>query len=180
MSMRWPSLLGAAMMWAMMSTASVPVTATDGDPGQPIPGQGNVHLQSPGSPHAPYNSVPPTSGPHVPWLARWGMHRIPIPWEVQVHNLEDGGVIIHYRCDEPCPDTVAALERLVAAYPTQVIAAPEPRLESAFAVTAWERLLRLDQFDETVVRRFIDAYRGRDHHPLPPPTATPPNRTGKN
>jgi hypothetical protein len=107
------------------------------------------------------------------------MHRIPIPWEVQVHNLEDGGVIIHYRCDQPCPDTVAALERIVASYPTQVIAVPEPRLESAFAVTAWERLIRLDRFDDAAIHRFIDAYRGRDHHPLPPPTAASPHRAGK-
>ena len=101
------------------------------------------------------------------------MHRIPIPWEVQVHNLEDGGVIIHYRCDQPCPDTVAALERIVSAYPTQVIAAPEPRLESAFAVTAWERLVRLDRFDEAAIRQFIEAYRGRDHHPSLSPPAQP-------
>ncbi|MFZ5875843.1 MAG: DUF3105 domain-containing protein [Nitrospirota bacterium] len=160
MWMRPPFLLGAAMVWL-----TAPAVAAAPEPGEAISGQGNVHLQSPGSPHAPYHSTPPTSGPHVPWLARWGMHRIPIPWEVQVHNLEDGGVIIHYRCDQPCPDTVAALERIVAAYPTQVIAAPEPRLASAFAVTAWERLIQLDRFNEVEIRQFIDAYRGRDHHP---------------
>lgn len=144
------------------------VLAAEGEPGQRIEGQGNLHLQSPGSPHLPYNSIPPTSGPHVPWLARWGMHRIPIPWQVQVHNLEDGGVIIHFRCDRPCPDTVAALERLIAEYPTQVIAAPEPRLSTALALTAWERLASLDRFDDASIRRFIEAYRGRDHHPMLP------------
>jgi hypothetical protein len=170
---RKPFLVGVAMVWLAPS----PVVAADPEPGQAILGQGNIHLQSPGSPHPPYNSIPPTSGPHVPWLARWGMHRIPIPWEEQVHNLEDGGVIIHYRCDQPCPETVAALERVVSAYPTQVIATPEPRLESAFAVTAWERLVRLDRFDETVMRQFIDAYRGRDHHPPPPPAAARSDRS---
>jgi hypothetical protein len=120
--------------------------------------------------------MPPTSGPHVPWLARWGLHRIPIPWQVQVHNLEDGGVIIHYRCGDPCPDVVSAVERLVADYPTQVIVAPEPRLSSKFALTAWERLATLDQWDEGIVRRFIDAYRGRDHHPPSAPTVPAPGR----
>jgi hypothetical protein len=96
------------------------------------------------------------------------MHRIPIPWQVQVHNLEDGGVIIHFRCDRPCPDTVAALERLIAEYPTQVIAAPEPRLSTALALTAWERLASLDRFDDASIRRFIETYRGRDHHPMLP------------
>lgn len=143
----------------------------DLEPGQVIPGQGHRHLQSPGSPHLPYNSTPPTSGPHVPWLARWGMHRISIPWQVQVHNLEDGGVMIHYRCDESCPDVVSALERLVAEYPTQVIAAPEPRLSSKFVLTAWERLATLEHLDEALIRRFISAYRGLDHHPPPAPAA---------
>jgi hypothetical protein len=93
------------------------------------------------------------------------MHRIPVPWQVQVHNLEDGGVIIHYRCDRPCPEAVAALDRLVGEYPTQVLAVPEPRLPSKFALTAWERLAYLDELDEALIREFIEAYRGLDHHP---------------
>lgn len=158
---------GVGIAWS----AAIPGLAADLEPGRAIPEQGNVHLQSPGSPHPPYTSIPPTSGPHVPWLARWGMHRIPIPWEVQVHNLEDGGVIIHYRCDTPCPETVTTLERLVAEYPTQVIAAPEPKLSSKFALTAWGRLATLEELDEPLVRRFIDAYRGLDHHPPSEPPA---------
>jgi hypothetical protein len=149
------------------------------EPGRPIPDEGNDHLQSPASPHARYRSVPPTSGPHVPWLAPWGVHRIPIPWEVQVHNLEDGGVMIHYRCDQPCPETVAALERIVAEYSTQVILTPEPRLPTALALTAWERLATMDTVDEALIRRFIEAYRGLDHHPAGergPPFAPPPRR----
>jgi hypothetical protein len=104
------------------------------------------------------------------------MHRIPIPWQVQVHNLEDGGVIIHYRCDDPCPDVVSALDRLVAGYPSQVIAAPEPRLSSKFALTAWGRLATADRLDEPLMRRFIDAYRGLDHHPPPEPAGGTPGR----
>jgi hypothetical protein len=115
----------------------------------------------------------------VPWLAPWGVHRIPIPWEVQVHNLEDGGVIIHYRCDQPCPETVAALERIVAEYSAQVILTPEPRLPTGLALTAWERLATMDTLDEGLIRRFIEAYRGFDHHPAVergPASAPPPRR----
>ncbi|MEW6682096.1 MAG: DUF3105 domain-containing protein [Nitrospirota bacterium] len=169
---RWGIGWGLGVAWLMVA----PALAVDFEAGQAIPAQGNTHLQSPGSPHPPYNSIPPTSGPHVPWLARWGMHRIPIPWQVQVHNLEDGGVIIHYRCDDPCPDVVSGLDRLVASYPTQVIAAPEPRLSSKFALTAWGRLATMDHWDETAMRRFIDAYRGQDHHPPPAPAAGTPGR----
>lgn len=155
-------LFGTMMVFVLFAGAGL--GADDGG-GQEVPTQGNAHLQSPGSPHPPYNSIPPTSGPHVPWLAPWGVHRIPIPWEVQVHNLEDGGVILHYRCDRPCPETVAALERFVAAFPTQVIVTPERRLSSAFALTAWGRLMTAEVLDEAAFRRFIETYRGLDHHP---------------
>jgi hypothetical protein len=109
-------------------------------------------------------------------LAPWGIHRIPVLWEVQVHNLEDGGVIIHYRCDRPCPETVAALERLVGDYPTQVLVTPEPRISTAFVLTAWGRITTMDAWDEGVVRRFIDAYRGQDHHPKSEPAGTSEGR----
>lgn len=165
----------AGVVW-IVSLGAGSGLAAEGEPGRAMPEQGNVHLQSPGSPHPPYSTIPPTSGPHVPWLARWGVHRIPIPWEVQVHNLEDGGVIIHYRCDSPCPETVATLERLVAEYPSQVIAAPEPKLSSKFALTAWGRLALLEELDEPLIRRFIDAYRGLDHHPPSEAAAEPAGR----
>lgn len=141
-------------------------------PGRTVPIQGHEHLQSPGSPHPPYNSTPPTSGSHVPWLAPWGVHRIPIPWELQVHNLEDGGVIIHYRCDRPCPETESTLRAIVTSYPSHVILTPERRLTTAIALTAWGRIETLDRVDEVVIRRFIDAYRGLDHHPVS--NASPP------
>jgi hypothetical protein len=61
-------------------------------PGTSYPDLGNAHIQTLTDPHAPYNSDPPTSGPHLPYIAPWGIHTEPIPKELQVHNLEDGGV----------------------------------------------------------------------------------------
>jgi len=167
--MRWTwwiaVLAGLVTLVSIGDDRRLSLVQAEAGPGREIPTQGNDHLQSPGSPHAPYNSIPPTSGPHVPWLARWGVHPIQIPWEVQVHNLEDGGVIIHYRCAQPCPETVSALEAIVARYSTQVILTPEPLLSSLIAVTAWGRIDTMDVVDESAIRRFIDAYRGLDHHP---------------
>ncbi len=131
-------------------------------PGVKLPSQGNRHLQSLTEPHEPYNSDPPTSGPHVSWLAPWGVHTRPIPPELQVHNLEDGGVLVQYSCE--CPDLVEQLKRVVQRYDRYVILAPYPRMSSRIALTAWTRLETLDEFDEPRIRRFIEAYRGRDHH----------------
>jgi hypothetical protein len=45
-----------------------------------------------------------------------------------------------------------------------VILAPYPTMTSRIALTAWTRLDTMEQFDEKRVVRFIDAYRGIDHH----------------
>src|SRR5207244_699484 len=85
--------------------------ATASLPGTQFPDQGNLHIASPESPHQPYNSDPPTSGPHLPYIAPWGVHTRPIPRELQVHNLEDGGVVVQYNCE--CPDIAAKLKAVV-------------------------------------------------------------------
>jgi hypothetical protein len=131
-------------------------------PGQKMPDQGNLHIAAESSPHEAYNSDPPTSGPHLPYIAPWGIHTRPIARELQVHNLEDGGVMVQYGCE--CPDEVARLRDVVKTYDRYVILAPYPGMKSRIALTAWTRIETMDQLDEARVRRFIDAYRGIDHH----------------
>jgi hypothetical protein len=133
-------------------------------PGAKLADQGNAHLQMTTDPHAPYNSDPPTSGPHLPYIAPWGIHTSPIVKELQVHNLEDGGVMVQYHCAAPCPELVAKLTEIVKRYETQVILAPYPGMRTRIALTAWTRLDAFDELDEARIVRFIRAYRGIDHH----------------
>jgi hypothetical protein len=173
-------LLATGLLLAGWSLAAVPTMATEGEaPGRAVSDQGNAHLQSPGSPHEPYNSDPPTSGPHVRWVAPWGVHKAPVPLEVQVHNLEDGGVVIQYNCD--CPDLVAKLETFplhpaVTSIPramfrhgdqtgSRLVVAPYPAMKHKIALTAWGRIDTMDHYDETRILQFIKAYIGIDHHP---------------
>ncbi len=137
--------------------------ATADLPGVKMSDQGNRHLQTAADPHEAYNSNPPTSGPHLPYIAPWGVHTRPIQRELQVHNLEDGGVVVQYNCD--CPDLAAKLGDLVRQYDKHVIVAPYPEMTSTIALTAWTRIDTLSAFDEKRIRRFIEAYRGIDHHP---------------
>ena len=134
-------------------------------PGQWVASLGNAHLGAPDEKHVPYNSDPPTSGPHMPYIAPWGVHAAPIAKELQVHNLEEGGVLVQYNCPEACPDLVAGLKSIVLRYGTQVILAPYSGMDAKIALTAWTRIDKLDQLDEKRVVRFIEAYRGVDHHP---------------
>ena len=131
-------------------------------PGLLFPDLGNEHIQPPSK--ARYNSYPPTSGPHYNGIAPWGIHNTPIPNELQVHNLEDGGVMVQYSCPEGCNNLVTQLTNLVERYDHDVILAPYPDMESRIALTAWNRLETLDEFDEDRIIKFIKTYRGQDNH----------------
>ena len=111
-----------------------------------------------------YNSTPPTSGPHLGSLAQWGVYEEPVPNELQVHNLEDGGVMVQYDCPDGCPELVDQLAEIVEEYDEGVILAPYPGMDSRIALTAWQRIDQFDEFDEERVQRFIRAYAGDDHH----------------
>ena len=152
------AVVAAALVgyWAYRAAADLP--------GVKLADQGNAHIQLATEPHVPYNSDPPTSGPHMPYIAPWGIHTEPIVRELQVHNLEDGGVMVQYHCATPCPDLVARLTEIVRRYDTQVILAPYPGMRTRIALTAWTRLDALDDFDEARIVRFIRTYRGIDHH----------------
>ena len=153
-------------------------------PGKELPDLGNAHLQRLGDPHAPYNSDPPTSGPHMPGIAPWGFYDKPIPKEYQVHNLEDGGVLIQYNCPQGCPDLVNKLMGVFLKYKAlaekenggheehegpiskyvRLVFAPYPDMKARIALTAWTRIDTLNDFDEARIDRFIEAYVGIDHH----------------
>ncbi len=66
--LEWAGVVGAALIIggiAYQSFASLPGTS--------VPSQGNDHVQAVTDLHSPYNSDPPTSGPHVGSIAPWGM-----------------------------------------------------------------------------------------------------------
>lgn len=88
------ALAGAG--WFVFSVVLTPL------PGQKVPEMGRDHIAV-GTSHAPYNSNPPTSGPHYADTANWGVHQTTIQDEYLIHNLEHGGVIVHYKCPEPEP-----------------------------------------------------------------------------
>jgi len=70
--------------------------------------------------------------------------------------------MVQYNCE--CPELVEKLRNIVRKYDKQVILAPYPTMKSRLALTAWTRLEKFDEFDEKRIVRFIDAYRGIDHH----------------
>jgi hypothetical protein len=65
----------------------------------------------------PWNSNPPTSGPHYFVWAGWDRIYSDLERGYWLHNAEHGGVVLLYRCDTGCPETVTALAGVVRAMP---------------------------------------------------------------
>ena len=129
-----------------------------------MPSLGNRHIRVGTSGAISYNTNPPTSGPHYPTIVSWGVHWKPIDKGFQVHNLEDGGVLVQYGCTD-CPELVKKLENVVRGYSKYVILAPYPSMKHRIALTAWGKIDTLEAFNEKRITAFINAFRGIDHHP---------------
>ena len=134
-------------------------------PGELVASQGNRHIDL-GDSHKPYNTTPPTSGPHA-GTARWGSHTTQIADESQIHNLEDGGVGIQYDCnkeEESCSKLIDQLTSVVAPYKAKVFVGPYKGIGNRIALTAWRRIDKFDEYDEQRIIDFIKEYMGVDHH----------------
>ena len=149
-------------------------------------GGGNMHILRDES-HGPYNSVPATSGWHysdesapVPW----GIYPEAIPDEALVHNLEHGGVRIHYDCPDGCDlliqqlaslarhtegdwldDYISTLDpnadtgELVRAENIRrhykVVMSPYPNMDTTIALAAWNFIDKFEAYDEGRIIDFI-------------------------
>lgn len=160
-------LLGASLVIALLVWIAFSFLSPKKEkPGEEVANQGNAHIRNLETPHEPYNSIPPTSGPHLPRIAPWGIALTQVPDELQVHNLEDGGIVIQYDPTLLDGKTIQALQKLASSYPEQVLLGPytKPRLPAPIVLTAWTRILKIENYNEEVIRTFIEAYRGIDHH----------------
>ena len=137
-------------------------------PGERYPSQGNAHIAL-GQAHPPYNSTPATSGWHyaVPLApVPWGLYEKPLPDEVLIHNLEHGGIGVHYDCPEGCADLV---DDIVAAIQSQrrtkILVSPYPAMPTRIALTAWNYLDAFDDFDGDRIVAFIEAHESSPNAP---------------
>lgn len=165
---RTPWIIGAVVVAALIAVPIVIEAVQAADlPGERFSNQGNRHVQL-GAAIPPYNSDPPTSGPHTESIAAWGTYGPDdaMPDEMLVHNMEDGGVIFWYRPVEDPEEMqarISALESLASGH-RHVVIVPRAEMPTEYALTAWQRLQRFDDIDEEGMRAFLRAYEGVDHH----------------
>lgn len=136
---------------------------------KPLPGEkvevmdNQNHISNVNEEHEPYNTNPPTSGPHTEQIGNWGVYKETLPKEVLVHNLEDGGVVIYYN-DKLDKESVTILENIVKLHTSHVVLNPDPKLKDTITLTAWGRMDKMDNLNEKRVEEFINAFKGVDHH----------------
>jgi hypothetical protein len=135
-----------------------------------------------GSQHEPYNSSPPTSGPHYGNPAQTGFYTSALAPEQLVHNLEHGQIVIWYAPD--APDAVKEdVEQIVSDQPIATVASPyEGELEGNLALTAWLAaeqgggggsdgtgvMQTCEQVSQGVVNEFRRNFQGRSPEPQAP------------
>jgi hypothetical protein len=113
-----------------------------------------------------YPTNPPSGGDHWPCWAAYAKYQTPVPREMYVHNLEHGGVVLSYRCKDPCPEVVAALESAfdgaVDAFcatqtpKARALLTPDPDLTAPIAVSAWGATYVATCLDPPSLNNFIN------------------------
>jgi len=116
----------------------------------------NPHL-TPGDPEPKYNSNPPTSGRHLPSPGPWGSQDKAVDKKILVHNLEHGGVIIHY--NKISDKEIDQLNSLADdTYVDGVIVQPNPAITASIAMTSWRTLETCKKVSVPVIKAFIKAH----------------------
>jgi hypothetical protein len=151
-------------------------TAACAAPGRCMPYEGHNHLATDVTDY-PYASQPPSSGPHSPILAPWGISSTPVGRVHYVHNEEHGGIVLVYNCPSGCPDVVQAFTDLYNATPldlfneVKVVVTPDPEYDGGqFAAAAWDHVYTPpagSTVDSDAFRCFISTYidRGPERAP---------------
>ena len=132
----------------------------------PDPG-GRRHFPQ-GETYDDYNSNPPTSGPHTA-AVQPGVYDDPVPKEHIVHNMEHGHVAVWYNCNAGAQPLDSAgcdnLRQQLGVIVTdanndgkRVVMTRYANMEGRIALTAWQFLDTLDEFDAQRVRTFVDTF----------------------
>jgi hypothetical protein len=149
--------------------------------GESVPIMANSEAHVPeGQDPGPFNSDPPTSGPHYAEEYDAGFYEESSP-ESQVtypegylgHNLEHGYVIYWYNCALLAESKCAELKKQISTSMadnggTKLIAFPRASIDVPVVMTTWGQMQRFETFDEDLARKFVSANRNRAPEPNAP------------
>lgn len=136
--------------------------------GEPFCSEGQMHV--PLDSDVDWDSDPPNSGPHYPTWEAWGEHPATVPRGYWVHNLEHGGVVLSYRCNDDCETEVEVLRDVMAARPDlRILLTPDPLLpgDERFAAISWTWIHRFDAPDLETLLCFVDQHENHAPEDVP-------------
>lgn len=154
-----PPIAAGVTAAAEAAGCTVASFASEANPQDHIPGES-----------ATAQSIPPLSGAHNERWADWGVYDRPIPYKHQIHNLEHGGVVIHYGTQVPVAG-VNALRTLWASSPAFLIVVPDANPSfptDAVVAGSWQRWVVCKPFTPdkvSAIAAFLEEYRGRGPEP---------------
>ncbi|MBM3506901.1 MAG: DUF3105 domain-containing protein [Alphaproteobacteria bacterium] len=124
----------------------------------PNDGQNHVPVGSP----VRYRTDPPVAGDHWPIWADPGRYNQAVPNEALVHSLEHGHIVISI--DRPNAEGVRLLTLWANMYRGMwdgLVVVPRANLGGGVILTAWQKILRLNEFEPAPAAAFVDQFRGR-------------------
>ncbi|GAA0206399.1 DUF3105 domain-containing protein [Halobaculum roseum] len=129
-----------------------------------FPSEGVEHVER--GTEVDYDTQPPTSGPHYSGVVEAGFYEEPQTMGDLVHTLEHGAVVAYYVPDALTDEARSSLETWANSHTgtwQSFVAVPNPYddPQAPYTLTAWRHLLRMDEYDEDVVRAFAAEYIGR-------------------
>ncbi|MFN2524889.1 MAG: DUF3105 domain-containing protein [Actinomycetota bacterium] len=123
--------------------------------------QSRDHIEV-GTPHEPYTTSPPSSGPHYETPAATGFYPSPLEPEQVVHNLEHSQIVIWYRSDVS-EQTLDQIEAVVDQEPQATVALPYDDIEgsASFVLTAWTASQSCARVSQEVIDDFRREFQGK-------------------
>ena len=123
--------------------------------------QGRDHITQ-GTPHEPYSSDPPTSGPHYEIPASLGFYPEPLPPEQLVHNMEHGQIVIWYADDLP-QESIELVEALYEEDRSSTVAVPYANVDAPneIVVTAWGAMMSCEKISQAAIDEFRRRFQGK-------------------
>lgn len=101
-----------------------------------------------------YKTNPPTSGVHRGQTTSWGSYRDAPDHETLVHNLEHGGIIIHYK--DLSDEEIDEVDAFADSFVDGVISIPNPEIEKPIALASWRHMQQCDELNTKAIEGFID------------------------
>lgn len=163
-------VLGGTLIWRAVRPAA-------GEAFPIMPSSRHVPV---GEDPGPFNSDPPTSGPHYDAPLEAGFYDEgtasevgPYPTGYLVHNLEHGYIVFWHNCeilDEVgCAELNCQLREVMDdARNIKVVAFPWTSIDVPVVATSWGQMQEFENFDTKMAFRFVSSNRNRAPEPQAP------------